>query len=158
MIEREVNVIIDIEVDTSITEAWLVNIVHDIVEYLGTATSTELGLVITDSSKIKELNRIYRGIDEPTDVLAFTMKYDGTEGETPFIVPPDNVHHLGEVIISYPEAVKQALERDYEVKLELATLIVHGILHLHDYDHEKPEDGQLMEAKEREIIERLNIS
>jgi len=158
MTDREINVIIDVEVDDSVTEDWLVNTIHGIVRYLDVATSAEIGLVITDNDRVRELNRVYRGVDEPTDVLAFAMKNEETGGEIPFIVPPDNVEHLGEVIISYPEAVKQAIERGHEVKLELATLVIHGVLHLLDYDHEKPEDRRLMEAKEREIIERLSIS
>lgn len=158
MTGKDVNVIIDVEVDSSITEDWLTNMVHNVVEYMGITMPTEMGLVITDNDKVKELNRDYRGIDEPTDVLAFAMKYEGMEGAIPFVVPPDNVEHLGEVIISYPQAVKQAMERGHKVEVELTILVVHGILHLLAYDHEKPEDRQVMEAKEREIIERLSIS
>ena len=69
-----------------------------------------------------------------------------------FPQPPDGVRHLGEVIISYPQAVIQAEEHQHSVKRELAILIIHGVLHLLGYDHETPELEQQMIAREREIL------
>ena len=65
---------------------------------------------------------------------------------------PDGILHLGEVIISYPQAVTQAEEHQHSVKREIAVLIIHGILHLLGYEHDKPELRQQMIAREKEIL------
>jgi probable rRNA maturation factor len=70
----------------------------------------------------------------------------------PFIAPPDGVSHLGEVIISYPQAVIQAEEQHHSIKKEIATLIIHGVLHLLGYKDNKPELKRQMSAKEAEIL------
>jgi probable rRNA maturation factor len=115
-------------------------------------------LLITDSKTVQKLNRIYRGEDKPTDVLAFQM-VPGMDQEPglPFVSPPDGIRHLGEVVISYPQAVKQAQELGHGVARELALLIVHGILHLLGYDHEPPEGEQKMRDKENEILSLLEL-
>lgn len=107
----------------------------------GVPAPAELGLVITDDDTLRDLNRRYRGIDEPTDVLSF-----GLESAEPFVSPPDGVHRLGEVIVSFPTAERQALEA------ELAHLVVHGVLHLLGYDHQRPEDAQAMRAREDALL------
>ena len=70
----------------------------------------------------------------------------------PFVLPPDGVIHLGEVIISYPQAVIQAEEHQHSVKRELAILIIHGILHLLGYEDKKPGLKRTMIAKETDIM------
>ena len=72
--------------------------------------------------------------------------------EETFVAPPDRVLHLGEVIISYPQAVIQAEECQHSLKKELAILIIHGVLHLLGYDHDKPEPERKMRAREAEIL------
>ena len=72
-----------------------------------------------------------------------------------FIGPPDGLMHLGEVIISYPQAVIQAQEHGHSIKREMAILIVHGVLHILGYDHEKPRMEPAMKAKEKEILAAL---
>jgi rRNA maturation RNase YbeY len=74
------------------------------------------------------------------------------ESELSFVYPPDGIRHLGEVVISYPQAVKQAQERGHGVAQELTLLIVHGILHLLGYDDELPEMEKQMKARENEIL------
>ena len=71
----------------------------------------------------------------------------------PFIHPPDGVRHLGEVLISYPQAVAQAKEQGHSPERELALLVIHGILHLLGYDHEEPEQEEKMKQKEKELLE-----
>ena len=72
-----------------------------------------------------------------------------------FILPPDGVRHLGEVIISCPQAASQASERHHSLEREIAILTVHGVLHLLGYEHDKPELEQAMRAKEAEILSRI---
>jgi probable rRNA maturation factor len=134
---------------------WVKKIVGQILEAEKVPSPYEVSLVFTDSKKMKQLNRDYRGMDEPTDVLAFNMlPQKGTDFS--FALPPDGATRIGEVIISYPQAVEQAREQGHSPERELALLIIHGILHLLSYDHEKPEEESEMREKERELLERYS--
>lgn len=113
----------------------------------------QVSLVFTDSETVRKLNLDYRGLDEPTDVLAFYMLSQKSANDF-FALPPDGVTRLGEVIIAYPKAVEQAKEEGHSTDRELALLVVHGLLHLLDYDHEEPEQEAEMRAKERELLEK----
>lgn len=156
MAKPEINISVDQNLEVSLKESWLQGIATKALETEGIISSAEMGLVITDSKTIQKLNRIYRGEDKPTDVLAFHMPPSTNQGpEQPFVGPPDGVLHLGEVVISYPQAVKQAQKQGHSVTQELALLIVHGVLHLLGYDHELPQENQQMRAKENAILERL---
>ncbi|GAI10330.1 unnamed protein product, partial [marine sediment metagenome] len=88
-----------------------------------------------------------------TDVLAFSMLPEQPGGDlASFVAPPDGIQHLGEVIISYPQAVIQAEERQHSVEREITILIIHGVLHLLGYEHDKPEMEHQMRAREAEIL------
>jgi probable rRNA maturation factor len=158
MSKPEINISVEQKLKVSLEESWLQRIAARTLEAEGILSPAEMGLVITNSKAIQKLNRTYRGEDKPTDVLAFHM-IPGTsqESELRFIGPPDGIHHLGEVVISYPQAVQQAQEQGHGVAQELALLIVHGILHLLGYDHELPEEEQQMKARENEILEMLDF-
>lgn len=119
----------------------------------GIQTDVELGIYVTDDATVKKLNLAYRGLDETTDVLSFalTEPMPGHESE-PFIDPPDGVMRLGEVIISYPRAVKQAGEHGRTVEEEIAWLAVHGLLHLLGHDHHEPGQARRMRKLERKIL------
>jgi probable rRNA maturation factor len=158
MFEPEINISIKRNMDLPVDKNWLERIARRVLEDESIASSAEMGLLITDSKTIQKLNRIYRGQDKPTDVLAFQMTPDmNQEPEGSFVSPPDGIRHLGEVVISYPQAVKQAQEQGHGVTRELALLIVHGILHLLGYDHELPEEEQKMRDKENEILSLLEL-
>jgi len=132
---------------------WVKKIVQQVLKAEGVATPYEVSLVFTDSETVKQLNRDYRGVDEPTDVLAFYM-LPQKEADDSFALPPDGVTRLGEVIISYPQAAEQAREQGHSPEKELALLVIHGILHLTGYDHEEPEEESKMRERERELLER----
>jgi len=130
---------------------WLRRIARHVLLAEG-AGPTELGVVITDDATIHELNRRFLGIDEPTDVLSFGL---GGRGDRPFALPPDEVASLGEVIISYPAAARQAEEQGHSVQAEVSHLLVHGILHLLGYDHQGAEEERVMREREEEILAGL---
>ena len=132
---------------------WVKKIVRQILKAEGVAPPYEVSLVFTDSETVKQLNRDYRGVDEYTDVLAFYM-LPQKGADSSFALPPDGVTRLGEVIISYPQAVAQAREQGHSPERELALLVIHGILHLLSYDHEEPEEESKMRERERELLER----
>ena len=114
----------------------------------GVAPPAEVGLVVTGDETVRDLNRRYRGLDEPTDVLSFGHEPAGE----PFVTPPDGVRRLGEVVLSYPTAERQAQEAGHSVQEEAAHLVTHGLLHLLGYDHEDPEDERRMRARERFVL------
>jgi len=115
--------------------------------------SFELGIVITDDENIHRINKEYRGIDEPTDVISFAL----LEGKDDFVMPPDDILHLGEVVISYPRAVSQADEQKHSTKCELAWLVIHGVLHLLGHDHETDADRTAMQTIENDILAKIDF-
>lgn len=130
---------------------WVKKIVRQVLTVERVASPYEVSLLFTDSKTVRQLNRDYRGIDEATDVLAFFMLPEKTP-DSPFILPPDGMTRLGEVIISYPQAVAQARKQGHSTERELALLIIHGILHLLGYNHEKPGEENRMRERERELL------
>ena len=105
-------------------------------------------MLFVGDEEMRELSRQYRKIDKTTDVLSFAMN-EGAFGGV-------NKNILGDVVISVDTAKRQADERGADILSEVTFLLVHGVLHLLGYDHEKDEAGRLrMERKEAEIINGL---
>lgn len=158
MMAVEINVLVDPEFEGYLDAGWLEGIAGEALTAAGAAAGAEFGLVIASGERVRRLNRDYRGRDEPTDVLAFFMLPGPEEESSPFVSPPDGLEHLGEVIISYPQAVKQAGEHGHSIKRELTILIIHGVLHLLGYDDEEPGPRLLMSAREGEILKHIEGS
>jgi len=155
----EIDILIEHDLKERIDSSWFRAVAERTLSVQYAQPNTEVGLVITGDEKVKELNKTYRGNDETTDVLAFYMIpgaswLKSTEKDV-FATPPDDIMRLGEVIISYPRAVEQAEEHNHSVKKELAILIIHGILHLMDYDHQDKAEEKEMKAREEEIIKTM---
>jgi probable rRNA maturation factor len=110
-------------------------------------TEVELSVIIVDDKEIGRLNRHYRKIDAPTDVLAFAM-HEGEFGE----VCPEI---LGDVVISASTAQAMALEHSCPLTAVLDLLLIHAILHLTGYDHERAEDSHIMDAKTFDLLQHL---
>ena len=150
---EEIGISIEEKFRGGVDGGWVKKIVRQVLKAEGVAPPYEVSLVFTDSETVQRLNRDYRGVDEPTDVLAFYMlPQKGTDSS--FALPPDGVTRLGEVIISYPQALAQAKDQGHSLERELALLVIHGILHLLGYDHERPEEESKMRERERELLER----
>ena len=149
----EIDILIDEAPEAPLEASWLRRIARQVLIAEGADTNTELGLLITGQEGIRQLNQRYRDKDEPTDVLAFAMTNE--TDTTLFPTPPDGIQHLGEVIISYPQAVIQAGEHRHSVKREIAVLTIHGMLHLLGYDHEEPAGERQMRAREGELLNDL---
>ena len=150
---EEVEIFVEEKFRGLVDEGWARRIAQTVLKAEEVAPPYEVSLVFTDSETVQQLNRDYRGVDEPTDVLAFCM-LSQKEVDSSFALPPDGVTRLGEVIISYPQTVEQAREQGYSTQRELALLIIHGILHLLGYDHEEAEEESKMRTRERELLER----
>lgn len=112
------------------------------------AAQVELGLVIGGDVQIQELNRQFRGVDAPTDVLAFAM----WEADDEVKPDPEMPFYLGDVIVSYPRALAQATEAGHPVDEELSLLVVHGVLHLVGYDHDAEEGKARMWARQDALL------
>ncbi|HHS97007.1 MAG TPA: rRNA maturation RNase YbeY [Chloroflexi bacterium] len=116
------------------------------------APSVEVAIVVSDDDSLRELNRRFRGVDKPTDVLAFP---DETRG--PFVGAPGFPRYLGDVVISYPRAREQAEQAGHTVEAELQLLVVHGVLHLLGYDDQsEPERGRMW-AAQKAILNALDV-
>lgn len=114
----------------------------------------ELSLTFVDNETIHEINREYRGVDRPTDVISFALE----EGEELEIVGTDLPRVLGDIIISVPKAREQAKEYGHSFMRELGFLAVHGFLHLLGYDHETDEEEALMFRKQEEILQKHGLT
>jgi len=172
-LRRQVDISVDEPFQGGLPEAWLRSAMDAALRVaLPEGDPCQVGLVVTGDETVRELNRDFRGLDEVTDVLSFSASHSGrwegeTEapegrrgdsgeaGETAFVLPPGQPPPLGEVIISYPQAQRQALERGDPAERELALLIVHGVLHLSGHDHEEPEEAARMQSRERAALESI---
>ena len=114
----------------------------------------DVSILITDDDELHRLNRDYRNVDAPTDVLSFADDGD----DAGFVLPPGAPRYLGDIAISYERVVAQAAEYGHSHERELAFLVVHGMLHLLGYDHERgPEDERVMRAREEIIMNALGV-
>lgn len=107
-----------------------------------------VSVVITNGAIVRGLNRRFRGQDRTTDVLSF-----GLNDRDGFVVG-EGASQLGEIVISFPTARRQAREAGHDVEEELEHLLVHGVLHLLGYDHERSRDEKVMRAREEELLGR----
>ena len=113
-------------------------------------------VVVADDATLRELNGRYLGEDQPTDVLAFPWEEPDPASETPsFPAPRSGGSPLGEVLVSYPQALRQAQEHGQPVEREVALLVVHGLLHLLGHDHAEPEEEEAMRKMERETLAKV---
>jgi probable rRNA maturation factor len=146
----EINILVE-EGIAAIDEGWLEAVAERVLELERAGAKAEVGIVITSNDRVQQLNRDYRGQDEPTDVLAFSAREQATDSPS-FIPPPDGRLHLGEVIIAYPQALVQAEEHGHPLRKELTILLIHGLLHLLGYDHEATDAERRMQAREKELL------
>lgn len=124
----------------------------------------EVNLTLTDNEGIHEINKEYREIDRPTDVLSFPLisyetagDFSKVEDEDDNFNPDTGEAMLGDIIISVPKVKEQAKEYGHSEEREYAFLIVHSMLHLFGYDHMTPEEASFMEDKQKEILNELHI-
>ncbi len=113
--------------------------------------SGDISVLITDDNGIWEMNKDYRNVDRPTDVLSFPS----SEGDTLSSVPDG---FLGDIAISINRAKAQALEYGHSFERELSFLTVHGCLHILGYDHMTDEDRQTMFALQDKILNDMGIT
>ena len=174
--------LVDIIDDQAYLAAGQEKLLHEVIEaaakYLNLPEGIELDLSIVSNEEIQVLNRDYRGLDKPTDVLSFALtevssEYDvdfahldltdeaeETEDleETEFEDEEAIPQHLGDIIISYPRAQEQAQDYGHSLDRELAFLAVHGFLHLNGYDHQTEEEAQEMFRIQEEVLTTYGLT
>ena len=111
--------------------------------------NVEFNIIFVDINKIHEINREYRGIDRPTDVISFAL-------EDNMDIALDH-RLLGDIYICLEKAHEQAIEYNHSYLRELSFLMIHGLLHLLGYDHMKPEEEKIMFSKQEDILNEYGI-
>lgn len=139
-------------------------VVGSALEVVNCPYEAQVGLLLTTNAQIQEMNREFRGMDRPTDVLSFPMIEYPEPGEFCFLEERDDCFDpetgeltLGDIVISKEKVIAQAEEYGHSVLREFAFLIVHSILHLTGYDHMEEDERRAMETKQDEIMDVLNI-
>lgn len=140
-------------------------IVDFCLDYAGFPYEAEVNLTLTDNEGIHAINKEFRDIDRPTDVLSFPMLNYETPGDFTFLDEEDNNDFnpdtgealLGDIVMSVEKVVEQAESYGHSIEREYAFLITHSMLHLFGYDHMEEEEAKLMEEKQREILNQMNI-
>ncbi|WP_182187731.1 rRNA maturation RNase YbeY [Pectinatus frisingensis] len=141
-----------LQIDESVIE--IIKCTTDKIAQLYGLGESEVSITLTNNENIHKLNKQYRGIDRPTDVLSFALN----EGDEPKIEGGPKVNVLGDIIISVEKGTEQAQEYGHTFRREIAFLTTHGMLHLLGYDHIKEEDRSKMRHEEEIIMEKLGIS
>lgn len=124
-----------------------------------------VNLVLANEEDIRQTNREFRDIDRVTDVLSFPMQDFEQPAEYDFLEETMDAFHpetgellLGDIMLCVPRMRRQAEEYGHGEKREFAFLVAHSMLHLLGYDHMVPEEAEMMEGKQRQILELLNIT
>lgn len=130
--------------DPDMCEAFVSRILGRAAERL--SVSGEAAVLLTGDEEMHALNRRWRGIDKPTDVLSFPGTGPGGPGQPA---------HLGDIALAFATAARDAEGMGRSFEAHMAHLLIHGFLHLLGYDHIQPEDAEVMEALEIEILAGL---
>ena len=128
------------------------DIILECLDYEGYDDDYEVSLSFVDNKEIHELNRDFRGVDRPTDVLSFPMLTEEDE----FEIELEEVS-LGDIVISLERAFEQSVEYNHSFEREVCFLVCHSMFHLLGYDHDTEENTKEMREKEEHILSKLNI-
>ncbi len=139
-------------------------VIEKALEYEGCPFEAEVNLLLTTDEEIHTMNREFRQIDAPTDVLSFPMleyqnpgDFSGFEEEEDSFDPESGELLLGDIVISKDKVLRQAEEYGHSRERELGFLVAHSMLHLIGYDHMEEEERAIMEQRQREILEGIGL-
>lgn len=153
------SLVIDLQVETPLNEAEQESLSVILKALRATARAENLppadvAVTVVDNEQIHALNKEYRQVDRPTDVLSFPLWEPGEEW---VISEEEETVPLGDIVISYPKAKEQAEEYGHSLERELGFLAVHGFLHLLGYDHETAEEEKEMFQRQEEILQQAGL-
>ena len=157
----------DLEIydDTKNVPEEKIKLIEDILNFAGSylklPENTEMSVTLMDNEHIHEINKKYRGVDKPTDVISFAIEEDDPD-EVPIILPEDEEFdipkNIGDIMVSMDKVKEQAEYLGHSEDRELGFLVVHGFLHLNGYDHMKEEDEKEMFGLQREIHDSYGLT
>ena len=161
-VQYECETDISLELDC---EALAKKVAQSVLELENCPYDSQVNLVLTDNSGIHEVNRQFRGIDAPTDVLSFPMisfetpaDYQILDQDESFFDLDTEELLLGDIMISAERVISQAEDYGHSIKREFCFLVAHSMLHLLGYDHMVPEEADIMEQKQEAALEKLGIT
>lgn len=152
------SLVVDVDIRTEIPEE--LPQVEQFVERVLTAAarylkvSGEVSISFVSDEEIHELNRFYRHVDRPTDVLSFALNEGGDDLE----LPDEVTEPLGDIVLSLPTAVRQSMDYGHSLRREVAFLLVHGFLHLLGFDHQESDAEQEMTSIQELVLSSLGLS
>lgn len=141
---------VDTEIETLVNE-----LLHHALKEEGLTGETEVSLTFMSDEEIREVNKTYREIDAPTDVISFALE-EAVEGEVEIIAEGMPLI-LGDILIAVPTATRQAEEYGHSLQREIGFLALHGLLHLLGYDHMTDEDEKKMFGRQKEILDTFGL-
>ena len=161
-VQYECETDISLELDC---EALAREVAQSVLELENCPYDSQVNLVLTDNSGIHEVNRQFRGIDAPTDVLSFPMipfetpaDYQILDQDESFFDLDTEELLLGDIMISAERVISQAEDYGHSIKREFCFLVAHSMLHLLGYDHMVPKEAAIMEQKQEASLETLGIT
>ena len=129
-------------------------------KYIDLPDNTEMSVTLMDNERIHQINKQYRGVDKPTDVISFAIEEENPD-ELDIILPEDAdfemPKNIGDIMISMDKVAEQAEYLGHSQDRELGFLVVHGFLHLNGYDHMKASDEKEMFGLQREILDAYGL-
>lgn len=129
------------------------DIILECLDYEGYDDDYDISLSFVDNKEIHELNKAFRGIDRPTDVLSFPM----IDEEFDFDIELEE-KSLGDIVISLERAFEQSIDYNHSFEREICFLVCHSMFHLLGYDHDTEENTKEMREKEEYILNKLSIT
>lgn len=157
----------DLEIydDTKNVPEEKIKLIEDVLNFAGSylklPENTEMSVTLMDNEHIHEINKKYRGVDKPTDVISFAIEEDDPD-EVSIILPEDEEFdipkNIGDIMVSMDKVKEQAEYLGHSEDRELGFLVVHGFLHLNGYDHMKEEDEKEMFGLQREILDSYGLT
>ena len=140
-------------------------VVSTAIDYVDFPFDAEVSITLTEDSGIQSINKEFRNIDSPTDVLSFPMieynepcDFSSIEEKDDLFNPETGEVILGDIVLNIPRIYKQAEEYGHSNLREYAFLIAHSMLHLFGFDHMTDNDASIMEEKQRDILDILGIT
>lgn len=174
LVQERLTMTLDIQYETEKAipvdyETLITKVVNAALDYAKCPYEVELNVTLTDNEEIHKINKEFRKMDRPTDVLSFPMldyevagNFDRLEENEEIVDdcfnPETGELLLGDIVISVEKVISQAEEYGHSVERELGFLVAHSMLHLFGYDHMEEDERIEMEQKQEEILQFVQLS
>lgn len=148
------------EDETNVVDASMMALIRRVLSHAArmekVSDRAEVSITFVSDEEIQEINRTYRGKDQPTDVISFALEEMG-EGEIAIVREAEMPLVLGDILISVDTAKQQAMEYGHPLEREMGFLALHGFLHLLGYDHETEAEETVMFSRQKDILDAVGL-